>query len=210
MPDKVAPLADLKKAKEEEYFRKQEQSLIEKMRQRASNENQKQELSEFLCIADEDILNSLQELGYSRDTVFLLFLVPLVHVGWIDGYVTEKERELILEIARVRGLDEDTTAEAQLLAWLENRPSEEFFQKTLTLIRNIFEVWPHAASDIRKRNLAYFCDLIANASGGFLGFGKVSAAQRELLDKISDELERNHPVATEQVIREVERVPLDH
>ena len=53
-------------------------------------------------VEDVEILDALQELGYSRDTIFLLFLVPVIHVGWIDGQVTEQEREAILEIARQR------------------------------------------------------------------------------------------------------------
>lgn len=194
-------LSDIKKAKEEEYFRKQEQELIEKMRQHALKEQERQELSEFFFVEDAEVLDALQELGYSRDTIFLLFLVPVIHVGWIDGSVTEKEREAILEIAKQRGMEEGSPAEAKLLDWLNNRPSDEFFEKTLRLIHNILETRPPVVQQIREQSLAHYCSVVANTSGGFLGFGKVSKAQRELINKIVGELEHNRPEATAKVIK---------
>ncbi len=199
-------LSALRKAKEDEYFHQKEKELIEKMLQRALREAERQELSEFFLVENEEILDALQQLGYSRDTIFLLFLVPVIHVGWIDGQVTEQEREAILEIARQRGMEEGAPAEALLLDWLNKRPSDEFFEKTLRLIRNILETRPPVVHNIREQSLAHYCNVVASASGGFLGFGKVSAAQKELINKIVDELERNRPRATARVLNEVQRL----
>lgn len=196
-------LSDLRIAKEEEYFHKKEKELIEKMRQRALKEQERQELSEFFFVEDAEMLDDLQQLGYSRDTIFLLFLVPVIHVGWIDGQVTEQEREAILEIARQRGMEEGAPAEAMLLDWLNKRPSDEFFEKTLRLIRNILETRPPVVHNIREQSLAHYCNLVASASGGFMGFGKVSAAQKELINKIVDELERKRPEASAKVLNEM-------
>lgn len=197
-------LDDLRKAKEEEYFHKKEQELIEKMRQRVSKEEERRELAEFFFVEDAEILDDLQELGYSRQTIFLLFLVPIIHVAWIDGSVTEKEREAIIEIATARGMDKGSPAESMLLDWLNNRPPDEFFEKTLRLIRNILKTRPNSVRLIREQTLAHYCSVVANASGGFLGCGKVSAAQEELIRKITSESQRNHPAATARVLEEVQ------
>jgi hypothetical protein len=196
-------LNDLRKAKEEEYFRKKEQELIQKMRQRAIKDQERQELAEFFFIEDAEMLNDLQELGYSRDTIFLLFLVPVIHVAWIDGSVTEQEREAILEIATERGMEKDSPAEFMLRNWLNKRPPDEFFEKTLRLIRNILKTRPKAVRLVREQTLAHYCNVVANASGGFLGYGKVSAAQQELIRKITSDSQRNHPAATAMVLKEV-------
>ncbi len=192
-------LSDLRKAKEEEYFRKKEQELIEKMRHRALKEQESQELSEFLFVEDAEILSHLQELGYSRDTIFLLFLVPVIHVAWIDGTVTKEERAAIIEIARHRGMERDSPSESMLQDWLSQRPSDEFFERTLRLIRNILETRPKAVLLIREQTLAQYCNAVANASGGFLGFGKISAAQKELINRTTNKLEINHPGAAIRV-----------
>ena len=53
------------------------------------------------------------------------------------------------------------------------------------------------------RDLVSYCTQIAQASGGILGLGrKVSDAERELIERIGAELERDHPEAARQVIRE--------
>ena len=197
-------LSDLRIAKEEEYFHKKEKELVEKMRQRALKEQERQELSEFFFVEDAEILDDLQQLGYSRDTIFLLFLVPVIHVGWIDGEVTNSEREAILEIARQRGMEAGAPAEVMLLDWLNNRPSDEFFEKTLRLIRNILKTRPLVVKNIREQSLAHFCNVVASASGGFMGFGKVSAAQRELINKIVAELQRQRPEASAKVLNEMQ------
>ena len=196
-------LSDLRKAKEEEYFHKKEQELIAKMRHRALKEQESQLLSEFFYVEDAEILNNLQELGYSRDTIFLLFLVPVIQVAWIDGTVTEKEREAIIEIARQRGMESDSPSESMLHDWLNNRPSEEFFDRTLSLIRNILETRPKVVRNIRGQTLAHYCNAVASASGGFLGFGKISAAQKELINRIAKNLEVNHPSATVRVLKRI-------
>lgn len=199
-------LNDLRKAKDEEYFHNKEQELVEKMRQRVSKEQERQELAEFFFVEDAEILDDLQALGYSRETIFLLFLVPVIHVAWIDGSVTSKEREAIIEIARERGMERDSRAESMLLDWLNDRPSEEFFERTLRLIRNILKTRPKAVRMIREQTLAHYCNVVAGASGGFLGFGKVSPAQQELIRKITAESQRDHPAATAIVLREVEAI----
>ncbi len=196
-------LSNLRKAKEEEYFHKREKEILEQMRQLALKEQERQELADFFLVEDVDILDGLQELGYSRDTVFLLFLVPVIEVGWIDGELTEDERKAILEIARQRGMEAGSPAEAMLLDWLNHRPFDDFFKKTLRLIGDILATRPPVVHSIREQSLAYYCNVVASASGGFLGFGKVSAVQKELINKIANELARKHPKATATVIRQV-------
>lgn len=197
-------LNDLRTAKDDEYFHQKEQELIEKMHQRVSKEEERRELAEFFFVEDAEILDALLELGYSRETIFLLFLVPVIHVAWIDGSVTDNERRAVIEIARARGMEKDSPAELMLKDWLNNRPPDEFFDKTLRLIRNILQTRPRAVRLIREQTLAHYCNVVANASGGFLGFGKVSPAQQELIRKITSESQRNHPAATARVLRDVE------
>src|SRR5574342_691440 len=107
MQDKDA-FSDMKRAKEDDYFRQKERELIEKLKQRATAETARQQLAEAIGIADEDVLQDLHELGYTRDTVSLLHLVPLVYVAWAEGSVSRAESALILEAARLRGVKEGT------------------------------------------------------------------------------------------------------
>lgn len=188
MSDRDA-FADRGRALEEEYFRRREQELIEKLRQRAQADAAKQQLAEQAGVADEEILQDLQELGYTPETVALLYLVPLVQVAWAEGGVSDRERTLIVEAARARGIDADTSADAQLTQWLTTRPSEKLFEQTLRAIRAILESRPAAEREASRTDLLTYSTAIAEASGGVLGLRSVSPEERALLARISSELE---------------------
>jgi hypothetical protein len=86
-------------------------------------------------VADEEILQDLQDLGYTPETVMLLHLVPLVQMAWAEGGVSDSERALIVEAARARGVEAGSPADRQLAEWLTSRPSERLFERTLRAIR---------------------------------------------------------------------------
>jgi hypothetical protein len=181
--------ADRGRALEEEYFRKREQQLVEKLRRRAAAEATRQHLSEQTAVADEEILRDLQDLGYTPETVSLLHLVPLVQMAWAEGGVSDREGELIVEAARARGIEAGTPADAQLAEWLTTRPSEQLFERNLRVIRAILESRPDAERQAGRGDLLSTATAIAEASGGVLGFRAVSPEERALLARISQELE---------------------
>ena len=98
---------------------------------------QMKELGEASGIPNEEILRTLQELGYTRETVLLLHLVPLISVAWADNKVSGPEREMIVEAARLHGVAENTAAYQQLNDWLTNRPSDEFVDQTFRVIADL-------------------------------------------------------------------------
>jgi hypothetical protein len=174
------------KALEEDYFRRKEIELKEKLRQRRAAEAQLNELAEATGNPNEEILKTLQELGYTRETVGLFHYVPLLHVAWADGKVSRQERELILEAARAHGIAEGSAADKQLSDWIENRPSEEFFEQTLRIMGALLETTPRADGTVGSQGVLDEAKRLAEASGGILGFGsKISAEEQALLDRIA-------------------------
>jgi hypothetical protein len=176
---------------EEEYFRRKEKEVIEKMRRNAETEAQRRRLGEQAGVADEDILRDLQELGYTADTVRLLHLMPLIQTAWAEGNISAKERELILRAARSRGIEAGSSADSQLTRWLTDRPSEELFERTLRAIRAILQSRSPEEREASEKDLLSLCTAIAAASGGIVGFGAVSEDERRILAHISEELERS-------------------
>jgi tellurite resistance protein len=122
----------------------------------------------------------------------LLHLVPLIQIAWAEGGVSESERALIIEAARARGIEAHSAADRQLAAWLTTRPSVELFEKTLRAIGSILQARPLAEREASQRDLLSYSTAIASASGGILGFGKVSPEEQRVLARISEELERTH------------------
>lgn len=181
---------DRRRGLEEDYFRKKEKELIEKMRSRAEAEAERRRIGEQAGVADEEILQDLQALGYTADTVKLLHLVPLVQMAWAEGQVSDRERSLIIEAARSRGIDAGSPADRQLAGWLAERPSDDLFEKTLRAIGAILQARPPEEREAGQRDLVSYCATIASASGGILGFGAITDEERQVLARISQELEK--------------------
>jgi hypothetical protein len=176
---------------EEEYFHRKEREVIDKMRVRAAAEEQRRLLGEKAGVADQEVLRDLQDLGYTPETVMMLYLVPVIQTAWAEGGVSEKERALIVKAARSRGITEGTPCDQQLNLWLSKRPSDEVFEKTLRAIRTILQAQPADVREASEKDLLSLATAIAGASGGLVGFGAVSAEERQILAHINDELKNS-------------------
>ena len=110
-----------------------------------AREADRQKMAEMMGIDDQDVLEALQDLGYTSETIPLLHLVPLVEVAWSEGGVADREREMIFKIAEARGIPPDGVAHEMLSHWLENKPSDKFFDNSLKAIRVIFDLLPGLA-----------------------------------------------------------------
>ena len=85
-------LAERGRALEDDYFRKRDQELIEKMRRTAAAEQARAELGQRVGLTDPALLGQLEALDFTPDTVVLLPLVPAVQMAWAEGGVSAAER----------------------------------------------------------------------------------------------------------------------
>ncbi|MGH9372541.1 MAG: hypothetical protein ACRD15_13510, partial [Vicinamibacterales bacterium] len=127
------------RSREEEYFRRKDRELVEKMRQAAAASHARQELEERSGMHDPALLQELEALGFTPETVSLLPLVPVVQVAWAEGGISAEERTLLVQLARQRGIDAGTSADQQLSGWLDSRPSDEVFARATRLIRAMLD-----------------------------------------------------------------------
>jgi tellurite resistance protein len=177
-----------KRDHEEHYFRKQDQVLIERMRRAGAAEQARRALGEKTGLEDPELLQEIEQLGFTAETVSLLPLVPLLQVAWAEGTISAPERALIWEFARKRGIAEGTTADQQLGMWLHTRPAPVVFSQANRLTNAILAA--HGEGDLSGEDLVKQCEAIAAASGGLLGLGKVSAQERAALQEIASAFKR--------------------
>ena len=177
-------LAERGRSLEEEYFRRKDKELIEKMRHAAAAADARAEMGKALGLTDPEILQELETLGFTPETMVLLPLVPVIQVAWAEGGVTAAERGLISRLARARGIQDGSAADRQLADWLDRRPGEQVFAQATRLIRAMLAV--PGPGDLSADDLVQHCESIADASGGMLGIiGRVSAEEREILATIA-------------------------
>jgi hypothetical protein len=174
---------------EEEYFRRKNQELVEKLHWQQARQAEHRQIAEIIGVADQDVIDALQYLGYTAETVRLLYLIPLVQVAWSEGGPADREREMILKIAETRGIKPASLAHRHLVQWLTVKPSEQFFADNLHAIRVIFDLLPPEQREASRRDLISACSQIASiVEGGIMGRAQISEEERLLINHIAMEI----------------------
>lgn len=181
-------LAERGRALEDEYFRKRDRELIEKMRKAAAAEQARGDLGRTTGLEDPALLQDLVDLGFTPDTVSLLPLVPVLEMAWAEGGITAAERELIVRLARSRGIAENSLADRTLTEWMASRPDPSVFDRAGRLIVATLTAAGGHKGDLTIDDLVHYCEKIAAASGGILGIGRISPDERALLSRIAADL----------------------
>ena len=88
--------------------------------------------------------------------------------------------------SRAAGVEAGSAADRTLAQWLAARPGEEVFAHATRLIRAMLAA--PGALDLTADELVGHSEAIAAASGGLLGRNRVSAEERRLLTALADEL----------------------
>ena len=181
---------DRGRGSENQWARKRDDELTEKLRERSRLEEIAKALAKKLEVDDPELLRRVMDLGVTSDTGPAFLLAPLVQTAWAEGEVTDPERETLLRIAGARGIDATSPAHAQLLAWLRERPADEFFDTALKVIKAGLAVLSIDERQERVRSIAGACQQVAEASGGglgrLLGLARgVSTEEESLLDTIT-------------------------
>ena len=178
---------DIRK-REDEYFRRQDRELIEKMRKASEAAQERLALETQTGIHEPEMLQQLQELNFTPGTIALLPLIPVLQVAWAEGGISGGERSAILSLARSRGISAGSEADQQLAAWLDQRPSPDTFRKATRLIAAMVDRPGEGFQDVTADDLLKYCEQIAQASGGLFGIGAVSAEERAALEQITAQL----------------------
>ncbi|HUQ92113.1 MAG TPA: hypothetical protein VM120_10570 [Bryobacteraceae bacterium] len=183
MQDKQ-PANDLR-ANEDEFFFRRDRELIEASRIKEAMEKELQAMSTAAGIADKDTLRDLRVQGFNAETVNLIALVPLVFTAWADGSLQDREPERVLEIARGLGVEEGTASWRQLARWLEAPPPGELLTSAMNALRRRQKSLSAEDREKHSRELIKNCTYVAASSGGFAGFGSISAAERRVIEGIA-------------------------
>ena len=177
-------------ADEEDKYIKQSESdqisRIRRERQLTALRTEEREGIASVLQTSEDIASEALDLGFDRETARILHLVPIIQVAWADNSIQDEERTQILGMAASRGISGGAMDFLELL--LDQRPSDLFFERTNKVLAHIL------ASDETGResdDLLEQARAVAGASGGILGFRKVSPDERALLDDLEKLFGRN-------------------
>jgi hypothetical protein len=178
-PNSPEILGDRGRSLEDEFFRREDQRLMQRLNELKAAETTREALAKASGITKPAVLDQLMELGIRAETVAALSVVPLVEVAWADGELDAKERRAVIDRA---GVARESTAGALLEAWLDRRPDPELLAAWMRLVRGMCEQLDPDGAARLKTSLLERAGAVAAASGGLFGVGsKVSRAEAEML-----------------------------
>mgnify|MGYP001813284008 FL=1 len=177
---------DRGRAMEDEFFHRVDEELRKKLRESMEREEKREQLVSATGFQDMELVDHLLDGGFEPATVAALVLIPAVFVAWADGSVTPNERQAVMSAALQRGLEDQPMAMKMVDRWLQSHPP-----------RALWKLWKEYSVALRKAvspeiaekltdEIVRQCKVVAEASGGTLGFGKVSKAEQEILDEIAE------------------------
>ena len=183
-------LDDRRKALEEAFFRKENERLRERLRQREARRVAADRLGKALGIGDAALLERLAALGIDAEVAAALALVPLVEIAWADGELHPREREAIMRAAAAEGVAAGSASYELLESWMRERPGPELMEAWGDYLRTLCAELPAAERKRLGTQLLDRARATAEAAGGFLGLGRVSGAEERVLARLRGYLDR--------------------
>jgi hypothetical protein len=110
---------------EEEYFRKKEFALLEKLKAVFQKKVDKESIRRATGVTDEQVLDGLVELQLDGELMKAFQLYPLVEIAWADGDLSETEARSVLAAGEKQGIAPGSRAHQRLENRLHNGPDPE-------------------------------------------------------------------------------------
>jgi hypothetical protein len=110
---------------EEEYFRKKEFHLLEKLKKVFQKKIDKESISKATGITNDEVLDRLVSLQLNGELMGAFQLYPLVEIAWADGDLSESEAKSVLAAGEEQGVRPGTRAYRMLESRLERGPDPE-------------------------------------------------------------------------------------
>ncbi len=166
---------------EEAFFSKRDAELIEEMRRREQKQTRKKALAGVSGITDEVVLDQLVAHDIHAEVLAVFSLIPILEVAWSDGRVQAGERKVLLRAIEDAGQPRGSVGYRLMEEWLAHPPEPKLMALWLNYTRALMqEISPEAGRRIRETVLGH-ARAVAEAAGGFLGFGRISPKEAEVL-----------------------------
>jgi tellurite resistance protein len=171
---------------EDMFFYEQDRRIIEQRARLQQMKQTKASLATVSGIHDDALLEKLIELKIGPETLATLIGIPLIEVAWADGKMDEKERKKLFEYAENAGLRQKGLDAKIMSAWLEKKPDPALLKAWKQYIQTLCkELNAHERKALHDEVMAD-ARSVAEAAGGVLGLGKISAEEKAMLKTLDE------------------------
>ncbi len=169
------------RALEDAFFRKMNAELLAKQRAEAERREGLQALREASGVSDEKLLAHMLEHNLRPETLCAFRLVPMIAVIWADGAMHPDERKALMRVVEKEGIRKDSAAHAMVEKWVAEPPPANFLTLWAAYVRELRSTLSAEDFASLRTGVLHQARAVAEAAGGFLGIGRVSAEEAEVL-----------------------------
>lgn len=173
---------------EEKFFSEVDQELLSKLRGEVKTAETAEAILKVTGLNNRHLAEEMAKLNVSVDTLAAFRLAPLVAVAWADDRIEENERYAITKAAEQSGIEPGSADMELLNSWTTKRPHADLLDAwcdyAKALVASLSE--PHRST--LKEEMTTQIREVAQAAGGFLGFGSISPSEQSTIDRIEQAL----------------------
>ena len=173
-----------RRALEDAFFIDHDRRLARHAAEEEARRAERDAIGHATGITDPDVIDQLIALDLCSTTLAALAVVPMVAVAWADGDVAERERDAVLDVAEELGLAPDSPSHDLLEAWLLQRPPATLLSAWEAYTSVFTAKLDPPARDTLRNEVISRARAVAEAQGGFLRFGRISAAEDAILRRL--------------------------
>ena len=180
----MSKLQDRGKALEDKFFQQQEAKALLALQEQIKNQEIEKAIAEHTGISNEAVISSIVKQGLSVESLIAIRLIPLVLMSWASGSVEAAEREAIHNYMFEHGIKKDSPVHAMVDGWLSSKPDETLEQSWSDFAKEYTQTLSDSEKAAFVAEILGNADDVANAAGGFWGFGAVSEGEQALLERL--------------------------
>ena len=169
---------------EDQFFLKKDELLIAARKKLEAMQETKANLAQVSGIKDEAVLDKLIKLDIRPDVLATLFAIPLVAIAWADGELQDKERDELFRFVHKAGLRNKQVDPQIISVWLKQKPAPELMEAWEHYIQALCKQLSLEERQSLKEEVLTDARTIANAAGGFLGFGALAPEEQDVLNRL--------------------------
>lgn len=173
---------------EEHFFKGLDQELLEKMRADVENTRTAEAIVKVTGIQNTELAEAIAGMDVTVDTLSAFRLAPLVAVAWADDRVEDNERYHITKSAEKSGIVPGEPAMELLKAWQDRRPPAQLMETWVEYAKALTASLAEAHRLSLHKEMVRMVTDVAEANGGFLGFGSISASERKVIGVVEEAL----------------------
>ncbi len=136
------------------------------------------------------VIECLVDAGFELSTVTAFIWAPVVFVAWADGNADHLERLVILKALPSKNVSIEAVSLLISHEWFSNPPTQELWNVWEEFAAGSLAGLSASEREAVIDEIIDLCYEVAHASGGFLGFGRISQCEQETIDRIIVSLNR--------------------